>query len=194
MDWQGAIDDPRLLGGAIALACLLLLGLWLRQRRRQRSPRLRLQAAALDLLHDIVVPDGEGGQLHIGFALLTPAGIMLVDLRDVEGHVFGSNAMQDWTVLADRHRFTFANPQHAMLDRVAAVRRLAPDIHVTGLVAFTSRAKFTKGLPDHVAELDTLVEELRRQAGEQELPGLRDAWDRLRSEAVAAQVGRLIRD
>lgn len=196
MDWQSAINDSRMIAAAAAAAAalLLLIGGWLWWRRRQRDPRQRLQAAALDLLQDIVVPDGDGGQLHIGFALLTPGGIKLVDLRDVDGHVFGSNAMQDWTVLADRRRFTFANPQHAMLDRVAAVKRLLPDIDVQGLVTFTARARFTKGLPEHVAQLDTLVEELRRGAGAAEVPGLREAWDRLRQEAVAAQVGRLIND
>lgn len=194
MDWQALLNDPRVLGGAAVAGLLLVVLAWAWHRRRQRDPRLRLREAALDLLEGIVVPDGDDGQLHIEFVLLTPGGVTLLDLRDVEGHVFGSNAMQDWTVLAERRRFTFANPQHAMLDRVAAVRRLLPDIDVTGLVTFTSRARFTKGLPEHVALLDALIDDLRRHRGEPEAPGLRDAWDRLRREAVAAQVGRLIDD
>jgi hypothetical protein len=194
MDWQATISDPRIVGGAAAAVLLLLAAAWLWRRRRRRDPRQRLRAAALDLLEGIVVPDGEEGQLHIEFALLTSDGVTLLDLRDVEGHVFGSNAMQDWTVLADRRRFTFANPQHAILDRVAAVRRLLPGVEVKGLVVFTSRARFTKGLPEHVLPLDTLIDELRRSRGDAEPPGLRDAWDKLRREAVAAQVGRLMED
>ena len=194
MNWQATLSDPRVFGSAAAAVALLLAAFWWWRRQRRRDPRQRLRAAALDLLEGIVVPDGEDGQLHIEYALLTPDGVMLLDLRDVEGHVFGSNAMQDWTVLAARRRFTFANPQHAMLDRVAAVRRLLPGVDVQGLVSFTSRARFTKGLPEHVVPLDTLIDELRKNRDDGEAPGLREAWDRLRREAVAAQVGRLMAD
>ena len=192
MDWQSVLVDSRIVGGALLTLLMVVLLAWAWRRRQRRDPHKRLRAVTLDLLKDIVVPDGEGGQLHVEFALLTPAGVLLLDLRDVEGHVFGSTAMQDWTVLTDRRRFTFANPQPAMLDRVAAVRRLLPEVRVKGLVTFTPRARFTKGLPDHVAELDKLVDDLRRNRGEPEAPGLREAWDRLRREAVAAQVGRLM--
>jgi hypothetical protein len=194
MDLPANLNDPRILG-AVGVVVLLLLGgvlLWRNQRRR--NVRHRLRAAALDVLEDIVVPDGDGGQLHVEFALLTPDAVLLLELRDVEGHVFGSTAMQDWTVLGERQRFTFANPQHAMLDRVAAVSRLLPDAPVEGRVAFTARARFTKGLPEHVALLEELIDDLRRDRGAREAPGIREAWDRLRSEAVAAQVGRLLRD
>ena len=192
MDWQIALSEPRYLGGAAAGLLILVLAIGWWRRRRRAHPLRRLRAVALELLQDIVIPDGDGGQLHIECALLTPAGVLLIDLRDVEGHVFGSTAMQDWTVLADRRRFTFANPQHAMLDRVAAVKRLLPDNEIRGLVVFTPRERFTKGLPEHVAELDTRSAELRRDASAPEAVGLREAWDRLRSEAVTAQVGRLI--
>lgn len=176
-----------------ALVLLLVLLVWMRLRRRRSVPE-QLRQASLDLLANIVVPDGDDGQLHIDYALLTPSGILVLDLRDVEGHVFGSNAMQDWTVLADRRRFTFANPQHALHDRVAAVSRLLPDIEVSGLIAFTGRARFSKGRPDHVALVDELLNRLRAERDNTEAPGLRDGWDRLRSEAVTAQVGRLMRD
>ena len=192
MDLPATLSDPGILG-ALGAGLLLVLGvvlLW--QRHRRRDVRQRLRAVALDMLEDIIVPDGDGSELHVDFALLTPAGVLLLELRDVEGHVFGSNQMQDWTVLADRQRFTFSNPQHAMLDRVAAVRRLLPDAFVEGLVAFTARARFSKGLPEHVAPLEEVLERLRRERGEPEAPGLREAWDRLRGEAVAAQVGRLM--
>ena len=194
MDWQATFGDVRVLAGIGAALLVLVVGGLIWRRRRQRDVRLRLRAVTLDLLQDIVVPDGDDGQLHVEFALLTPTGVLLLDLRDVQGHVFGSNAMQDWTVLAESRRFTFANPQHAMLDRVAAVRRLLPAVDVRGLVAFSQRASFTKGLPEHVTMLDELLEELRREKATNEASGLREAWDKLRREAVAAQVGRLMHE
>ena len=35
--------------------------------------------------------------------------------------------MQDWTVISDRQRYTFSNPQPGLYDRMAAVKRLLPD-------------------------------------------------------------------
>jgi hypothetical protein len=194
MNIQALLNDPLMLAlaGGILLLVLVLL-LWRRARRRRSLPA-RLRRACLDILTNIVVPDGEGGQMHVDYALLTPEGVVLLDLRDVEGHVFGSNTMQDWTVLADKRRFTFANPQHALHDRVAAVKRLLPDARVEGIVAFTSRARFTKGMPEHVVQADAYIDELRAGVSEREAPGLRDAWDRLRNEAVSTQVGRLMGD
>ncbi|MGI9330756.1 MAG: nuclease-related domain-containing protein [Gammaproteobacteria bacterium] len=194
MTIQALLDDPLILalvGGALLLLLVLLL---LQRARRRGSLSARLRRACLDILTDIVVPDGEGGQMHLDYVLLTPEGVVLLDLRDVEGHVFGSNTMQDWTVLAEKRRFTFANPQHALHDRVAVVKRLLPDVRVKGIVAFTSRALFTKGMPEHVVKADDYVEELGAGVSDTEVPGLRDAWDRLRSEAVSAQVGRLMSD
>ena len=38
------------------------------------------------------------------------------------GAVFGGDQMIEWTVIGKKRRFTFANPQHALYDRMAAVR------------------------------------------------------------------------
>ena len=103
--------------------------------------------------------------------------------------------MQDWTVLGRNQRFTFSNPLPALYDRVAAVRRLLPDIPVRGCVAFTSRANFSKGFPPNVVMLDALLGELAAARNSADGPPaelLQSAWSRLRQEAVDAQVGRLL--
>jgi membrane protein implicated in regulation of membrane protease activity len=91
MNIQALLNDPLMLAlaGGILLLVLVLL-LWRRARRRRSLPA-RLRQACLDILTNIVVPDGEGGQMHVDYALLTPEGVVLLDLRDVEGHVIGSN-------------------------------------------------------------------------------------------------------
>ena len=187
---------PWLAYGAGVVALLALILWYLRRRRRLRSPAARLRQAADDVLTNFLVPDGDGGEIHVECAVLTPAGVLIVDLKQVEGHVFGSDTMQDWTVIASRRRFTFSNPQPALYDRMAAVKRLLPDVPVSGCVAFTAGADFSKGLPSQVALFDELIADLaheRREAG----PigdALRSGWDFLRQEAVTAQVGQLMRD
>ncbi len=73
--------------------------------------------------------------------------------------MFGSDKMQDWTVISDNHRYTFTNPQHALYARIAAVRQIVRQVPVIGRVLFLDDAKFTKGVPGLVSTLDSLLKE-----------------------------------
>lgn len=90
--------------------------------------------------------------------------------------------MQEWTVLDHSRRSTFTNPLPALYDRMAAVRRLVPEVPVRAVVAFTSSASFSKGYPPNVVMLDSLLDELGEMAGSyDEVPAelLASAWSRL---------------
>ena len=191
-----ASDSPLWLLLAAGVLLLVVSGVWLwrlRQRRRRDINR-RLRDACRGVLANFVIPDGNGEEIQVQYALLTARGILIIDIKDVEGHVFGSEAMQDWTVIADDRRFTFANPQPDLWDRVAAVKRLTPEVPVIGFVGFTGRARFTKGQPRSVTLLEPLLQELEKEAsiaragGE----GYLTAWERLRQAAIAAQVDHLL--
>jgi hypothetical protein len=146
---------------ASALCAALGAGGWWYWRRRaagQVPARLRQLSDAL--LAGVVLPDADDGRIHIDYLLLTRQGLLVLDVRDVAGHVFGSEPMQEWTVLGRNRRFTFINPLPQLYDRMAAVRRLVPDVPVRGLVAFTSRAEFSKGFPPNVLMFATLCAEL----------------------------------
>jgi hypothetical protein len=159
-------DGLWVLGG---LALVIVLGgfgitLWMLHRRRQRNVERRLHDASCAILKNALIPDGNGGDIHLQYALLTRRGILVLDIKDVEGHVFGSEGMQDWTVLANDRRYTFANPQPGLWDRLAAVKRLTPEIPVTGYVAFGARARFSKGQPRSVIMLEALLQDLERES------------------------------
>jgi hypothetical protein len=174
-----------IIGGATVL-CLLIVWIVLRVRARNSVGR-KLRKAANEILVNFLVPDGVDSEIHVQYALLTPRGVIIIDVRDVKGHVFGSDAMEEWTVLSDRRRFTFSNPQHALFDRMAAVKRLLPDVPVEGYVAFTNRAEFSKGQPTHVQIFDRLLEELlneKKEMPEDAVDGYRTQWELLRAEAA----------
>lgn len=178
--WPG----PAASAAGIAVAVLVLGGAvwWLRRRRAARSIGARFARACDGVLADRLVPDADGGELHVEYLLLTGPAILVVAVRDVAGHVFGSEAMQEWTVLGPRHRFTFANPLPALYDRIAAVKRLLPDVPVRGVVAFTARAQFTKGVPPNVVTLEAFLAGLpaeRAGAEPTALAALRAAWAEL---------------
>jgi hypothetical protein len=148
----------------VAAAVVLGFGLswlwrWYRLRRARRALVSAVTAVGVDHLMDVLVPDGMGGFFHVDFVLLTPRGVVVIDMRDVSGNVFGGDQMNEWTVMDGAHRFTFVNPQSALYDRVAAVKALAGELPVEGRVVFTRRAKFPKGLPKWTLLLDSLGSE-----------------------------------
>jgi hypothetical protein len=178
---------------AVGLLLVLLLVVWVRRRRHALMRRMR--KAGFDMLSDILVPNGEGGEIHVEHVLLSPRGLVLVDIKIVDGNVFGSDSMPDWTVISAKRRFTFNNPQQPLYDRLAAVRRIVPGVPVEGYVAFTSGAEFTKGQPSNVTVLDALLDELAAEMRADPLPeDYRAGWDKLREEAIATQVGHLLKD
>ncbi len=147
------------LGAALGLVGLFALWRWVRRRRR-RAARLRaVTACAYEHLRDVLVPDGQGGVLHVDFLLLTARGVIVIDLRDIAGNIFGGDQMSRWTVMHRAQRYTFVNPHTGLYDRIAAVRALAQELPVEGRVVFTPRGHFPKGLPRHTLMLESLAAE-----------------------------------
>ena len=56
-----------------------------RRRSRRRSLLARLERIAFGAAHQVLVPDGMGGFIHIDHLLLTPRGVLVLDTRRVAG-------------------------------------------------------------------------------------------------------------
>ena len=157
-----------------------------RRHRERKALRAAVTGGCTDHLIDKLVPDGMGSGFHVDYLLLTLRGVVVIDLRDVKGNIFGGDQMAQWTVMDGPRRFTFTNPQSALYDRIAAVKAVAGDVPVEGRIVFTRRGKFPKGLPRWTLMLDALRAEFA--ASEFEKPAevaarLRESWQRLK-EAV----------
>ena len=151
-------------GGIYVLPLLLviLLLLWLGYRHRRRHDRTVdevVKSISYEYLSNLVIPKADDGEIHLDHLLLTAEGLLIVDVKDVQGIVFGSDKMQDWTVIAKERRYTFSNPQPGMFDRIAAVRQIVRQVPVTGRLLFLDGAEFTKGVPGLVTTLDDLLAE-----------------------------------
>ena len=156
------------------------------QRRARRKQLLaRLDRIAYESAHQVLVPDGMGGYIHIDHLLLTPRGLLVLDTRRVPGLIFGGDQMSDWTVIG-RRRFTFDNPQPALYDRLAAVKALAGDFPVEGRLLFSNIGKFTKGMPKYVMMLDGIEVEFpqvdRSLKGSAALEPFAEVWTRVVSQ------------
>lgn len=184
--------------GGLLIVLLLLIALVLRRRRNDGVRQLLAGIAAVsyEALHEIVIPGADDGDIQLEHVILTEHGIAVVETRIVDGVVFGSDRMQDWTVIAGDRRFTFANPQHRLYDCVAALRQIVPDAPVSGHILFSDAAQFTKGVPSDVAVLRDWLKQfpkVNRKQVPARVERLRKEWATLRESAVEAQMRRLIR-
>jgi hypothetical protein len=181
--------EPQWIGlgvAVVAIGCAGFLGLRAYQRRARRKALLsRLERVAYASVHQVQVPDGMGGFIHIDHLLLTPRGVLVLDTRRVAGLIFGGDQMSDWTVMG-RQRFTFDNPQPALYDRIAAVKAVVGDVPVEGRLLFSNVGKFTKGIPKYVMMLDGIEVEFppvdRNAQSSTTFAKFAEAWGRLTAQ------------
>ena len=170
--------------GVLVAALVAFFGvrIWMMRRRDARRVA-RVTAGAADFLRNVLVPDGNGGDFHLDFLLLTSRGVVVIDMRDITGNVFGGDQMTDWTLMTGVSRSTFTNPQTGLYDRIASVKAVAQDAPVEGRIVFTRRAKFPKGLPRFTVMLDSVAAEFPKLGAtelEVSVAKYRPGWARLK--------------
>ena len=173
--------------GVVAVAFIALFGgrAWMLRRRDKRRVA-RITGGAADYLRNVLVPDGNGGDYHLDFVLLTSRGVVIIDMRDIDGNVFGGDQMTDWTLIEGARRSTFVNPQSGLYDRIASVKAIAQDVPIEGRIVFTKRAKFPKGLPRFTVMIDSVAAEFPKLGAadlEVAVAKYRPGWVRLKEAA-----------
>jgi len=154
------IPGYSLAGALAAIAILAIIGIALRKRRKDPWYRFNriLRRIAREVDRNLMIPDGMGGQIQLDYLLLTSKGILVLDMRNAPGIVFGGDRMDEWAVLGPAGRYGMKNPQEALFDRLAAVRALAEGVPISGFVVFADSSEFTKGTPSNVLTVSQLEE------------------------------------
>lgn len=170
---------PVYLGFMVVVALLVVLVVGLLSRRRGDDLERALADISLDRLRNVVLPKADDGEIHIDHILLTGRGVLIVDAKEIRGIVFGGDRMHDWTVMDNGRRYTIANPQASLFDRIAAVKLIVTNVPVEGRIVFGSEADFSKGIPSLVCTEQSLRKEWA--AGTQAARSAFDAeWQQLR--------------
>jgi hypothetical protein len=180
--------------GAAAVA-IMVLAWWLYRRSRDGN---RLKRVLAEISHDridgLVIPNGDDGEIQIDHLLLTSQGLLIVDIKDATGTVFGGDKLKEWTVISQERRYTFANPQEALYDRIAAVGHIVRQVPVAGRILFLDGAEFPKGVPSLVSNLDELLEEFGepdKAAAKFKIEAFKPHWDLVRKAALGTQVDQM---
>lgn len=175
----------------VAVALLLLIWLIFRiARRRGGGLEHALSEISFDRIDGLVIPSADEGEILIDYLLLTSHGLLILDVKDVKGTVFGGDKIQDWTVINDERRYTFSNPQPSLYDRIAAVRQIVRQVPVAGRILFLDGAKFTKGTPEMVSSLSALVSEFGepdKKAAKFKIEAFTPHWELIRKKALSTR-------
>jgi len=148
---------------AAAVVVAVLLFLFFRSYRRNQHQR-QINKLIKDLSHkslrNVLFPDSVDGQIWIDCLLLTDGGLIVLDIRDYVGHLFGGDNINEWTQMIGVRSHKFANPLIELPARVNAVQEVVGDIPVIGHIVFTRRGSFQKGKPEGVYMVDDVFEQL----------------------------------
>ncbi len=184
--------DQRVLivGAALLAVVLLVLGVWLLWRHLRSGREIRrlervLREFSREEMQNIVLPDGLDGWVWIDRLLLTPGGLVVLDVRNYPGNLFGGESIREWTQLIGVRSFKFDNPLYSLADRIQVVKQLAPGIPVAGRVVFTEAGRFPKGMPPNVSVTGSLSSDLAPfTSGRPGSTGALDAsWERIKGAA-----------
>lgn len=152
-------------------------------RRRRRTLGALLRAIAWQQLEDVVIPDEVDGEIHLDLALLTPRGILVLEVRHVSGTLFWGDQLEHWTVLDGARRTVLQNPLPGMNARRHAVQALVPRAPVDGRVLLVGSIEIAGETPPGVVTVEDLVAEIPARGRQAPPPELAAAWAALKAAA-----------
>jgi hypothetical protein len=180
------LTTPAVIGLVLALLFAGLLGyLTIRAWRKiYHSPRMVLGRLGQRRLSDLVLPDGMEGEIHVDHLLLTPHGILVLELRNASGALFAGENLDEWRVIDQPRRYSFRNPLPGLEARIHAVEVMSGKVPVLGRVAIVGDVQFTGGRLPRVATLAEVAEEFQAGRGRKERKSTPEeyleAWERIR--------------
>ena len=164
---------------AIIPSILVSVGGWYYWRHLDKSWNQRqvsqvLESIGVSYIQDIILPDGIEGYTYIDYLLLTPKGIVVLDINLSQGHLFGGESVDEWTQIVNKKTYKFRNPLYDNQTKCQAVRwnisnnisentDTSENLETHGWIAFSSAGNFPKGIPDNISMIKDLNDDLEKK-------------------------------
>ncbi len=177
----------------ITIVMVLFVGLMRPRRpgaRGETAVARRLRRYCAEVANDVILRDGRGGLTQIDHLALTSEGLLVVETKDFGGLIFGQTHDRTWTQCIGRQKRRFENPLRQNYGHVKAIEALVPGGPVAGLVVFTDRAWFPKGLPQGVITLSLLRQALPLANTHSIRAEQRAAWETVMSQVLTDRLSR----
>lgn len=144
----------------LALAFVVLAGLlrsprfkgWRGERAVQGAIRRQLNPLIYVDMHNVTLPTADGGSTQIDHLIFSPYGLFVLETKNYEGWIFGTEKQREWTQQIFRKRSRFQNPLRQNYKHVKTLQSLldiAPE-HLHSVIAFVGDCEFKTEMPAHV--------------------------------------------
>jgi hypothetical protein len=113
---------------------MVLVGVLWGLRHYRKTPKIdrllrrQLRRLKVPFLHDIYLPDGMDGQIHIDYLARAGDTIFVIDVIHCDGLLFAGDRMDRWSEVKGMRTYRFDNPLNGNLMRTGSVRSLVPNM------------------------------------------------------------------
>ncbi|MCJ8350442.1 NERD domain-containing protein [Moritella sp.] len=110
------------------------------------------------LFKNVTLPTGDG-TTQIDHILLSPFGLFVIETKNMQGWIFGSERQAKWTQQIYKHKTSFQNPLRQNYKHTETLRELLslPKEAVHSVVIFTARAEFKTTMPANVGYINQAI-------------------------------------
>jgi hypothetical protein len=162
-----------------ATVVMLFFDRW-RGFRARFDRRLRALLGRERIVRDVSLHEVDDEYLHIDYVFPVGRRILLVDLIDYRGHVFGAETLRQWTVLDRGRRHVFDNPLMAAHNKREALRNLLGETPVyESYLVFPDETTFGRDLPGNVLCASPFFQKLESVRADGSEPDNALPWDEL---------------
>lgn len=131
-----------------------MIGEWYVNRKLTRA----LDEQQYQLFKNVTLPT-ENGTTQIDHILLSPFGVFVIETKNMQGWIFGSERQAKWTQQIYKHKTSFQNPLRQNYKHTEVLRDLLalPKEAVHSVVIFTARAEFKTAMPANVGYVNDVI-------------------------------------
>lgn len=148
----------------LALAFMVLVGVlrsprfkgWAGEQRVQRLIRQRLNPLIYVDLHNVTLPTADGGSTQIDHLIFSPYGLFVLETKNFQGWIFGTEKQREWTQQIFKKRSRFQNPLRQNYKHIKTLQSLLgmESAHVHSVIAFVGDCEFKTEMPPQVTRGD----------------------------------------
>lgn len=148
----------------LALAFMVLVGVlrsprfkgWRGERAVQRLIEQRLNPLIYVDLHNVTLPTADGGSTQIDHLIFSPYGLFVLETKNFQGWIFGTEKQREWTQQIFKKRSKFQNPLRQNYKHIKTLQELLgiESAHVHSVIAFVGDCELKTEMPPQVTRGD----------------------------------------
>lgn len=129
---------------------------WRGERAVQRLIAQRLNPLIYVDLHNVTLPTADGGSTQIDHLIFSPYGLFVLETKNFQGWIFGTEKQREWTQQIFKKRSKFQNPLRQNYKHIKTLQELLgfESAHVHSVIAFVGDCEFKTEMPPQVTRGD----------------------------------------